>query len=155
MSVKDNELIRAQNILNLRNKLSAEMKRRGLAIPKFTDGVATNAIVLTEQTQEIKSGLHKINSSLKFNNDDPLIKNKSYVKKEDINEAEAYIEALKNKPKIGADSGCNGSCMGLCQSCTGTCVGGCTSCTSCSGCQGCSGCSSCSMSCSWGGCGHG
>ena len=170
MALSQGDKISAQDFIDLKARIKAEMNRRNL-----TDSMTSYAGEAYDYSIQPVSGgkilVEHINKIV-----EPLnaIKPSNFVK-QSIGDQIKAIEAIdtqltihENFPLSGTETDCNAGCSGLCAgacggNCTG-CTGGCSGCTGCSGtctnsCTGCTGCSGgcqggCSGSCS-GGCSAG
>lgn len=142
------------HIKELREAIIAELQRRSLAVPTFTDisvgTIETNKIYL----QQLRNAIDTIKT--KTYTDNTITSQTTNLKGQHIQELRNFINAFETQSKYSTVNDCNTSCTGMCISCVGGCVGTCTgtcstTCTgSCStGCTSCSG--GCTGSCS--GCG--
>lgn len=147
---RNQTIIRAHHIAELRTALTAELTRRGLAVrATYTDDVEDmpGKPIRAIHVQEIVDKLQNIKTA--GYTDSPIAANKTVVKSLHQEEIRTMINVLETAPQVGGVTTCNAGCTGLCVSCSGTCTGGCTSCsgscTSCTGCKSCSG--SCNVAC--------
>lgn len=118
-----NDIIRKQRIIDLRNKLNAELKRRGLSQQSFSNITENSTAVTTSDIESIRNGINSIKTHAYTDN--TLEKNKTVIKDIHFSELENMVTTLSNQPKQGGTSDCNSSCTGMCISCTGDCGASC------------------------------
>lgn len=104
-----NDVIRKKRLIDLRNKLNAELTRRKLANVSFTN----SDVVKVSNINEIRNGIDTIKQHAYT---DTLIRNRTVIKDIHFSELENIISILSSQTgnTQGTVSDCNGGCIGLC-----------------------------------------